>query len=321
MGIETAAIGALAPEILAGTAAATTAAGAGATAAGLGAAGAGATAGALGAAEAAGAVAGSLEAANAVGMLGGDALGAFISANQGWGTMTMAESLQGFMGALGESPVIQGLMAADEAANQGEEPPTQSTAPAAYDVQRPNQGADLTQSSSLMMQDNYGESSALAGLGFEDGGLVPKIQQIFPDNIFARTRAAQEEQAGLGSQQGNVTINIGGSGQPYGGMEHSPPQRPQQRVPVPPPSMEQLGIALQQFLGSFGQYQNGGKVRSGSSDVAAGGKIRGPQSKTGKDNQIIAVAGGEGIIPKDVMEVPGVADLLQSLIQTYHKPL
>jgi hypothetical protein len=171
MGIETAAIGALAPEILVGTAAATTAAGAGATAAGLGAgAGAGATAGALGAAEAAGAVAGSLEAANAVGMLGGDAMGAFISANQGWGTMTMAESMQGFMGALGESPVIQGLMTADEAANQGEEPPTQSTAPAAYDVQRPNQGADLTQSSALMLQDNYDDSSELAGLGFEDGG-------------------------------------------------------------------------------------------------------------------------------------------------------
>lgn len=301
MGIETAAAAALAPEILAGTAAATTATGAGA----------------LGAAEAAGAVAGSLEAANAVGMLGGDALGAFISANQGWGTMTMAESMQGFMGALGESPVIQGLMAADEAANQEEEPPARSSAPAAYDVQRPNQGADLTQSSSLMMQDNYGESSALAGLGFEDGGRVPKIQQLFPDNIFARTRAAREEQAGLGSQQGSVTINIGGSGQPYGGMEHSPPQRPQQRVPAPPPSMEQLAVALKQLIG----FQNGGKVRSGSSDVAAGGKIRGPQSKTGKDNQIIAVAGGEGIIPKDVMEVPGVADLLQSLIQTYHKPL
>ncbi len=50
-------------------------------------------------------------------------------------------------------------------------------------------------------------------------------------------------------------------------------------------------------------------------------KSRGPESKTGEDNQVIAVAGGEGILPKDVMEVPGVPELVKSLIQKYHQPV
>ena len=60
-------------------------------------------------------------------------------------------------------------------------------------------------------------------------------------------------------------------------------------------------------------------VRHVEDDAEAGGKIRGPQSKSGKDNQLIAVAGGEGILPTDVMEVPGVPELVQNLIKTYHK--
>ena len=55
--------------------------------------------------------------------------------------------------------------------------------------------------------------------------------------------------------------------------------------------------------------------------MKAGGEIRGPQSKSGRDNQIIKVAGGEGILPVDVMDVPGVADLVQSLITAFHKPV
>ena len=55
--------------------------------------------------------------------------------------------------------------------------------------------------------------------------------------------------------------------------------------------------------------------------MRAGGEIRGPESKSGKDNQIIKVAGGEGILPKDVMDVPGVADLVQNLIKTFHTPV
>ncbi len=319
MGIETAAIGALAPEILAGTAAATTAGTAGA-AAGLGAASA---AGAGAAAGGAGAVAGSLEAANVVGALGGDALGAFISANQGWGTMTAAESIQGFMGALAESPVIQGMQAAS-AANQPEAPDPGLHMHPAQEMRGANQTPSLLQQSDLMRQDSSADVQYLTGLGtlgFEDGGRVPtnRLQQMFPNNIFARTRQAQEEAAGLSSRSdGGVTINIGRTGEPYGepNVERSPGNAP--RTQVDGPSMEALAIALKQLISGF---QDGGQVRSGSSDVKAGGKIRGPQSKTGRDNQIIKVAGGEGILPKDVMDVPGVAQLVQSLIQTYHTPV
>lgn len=63
----------------------------------------------------------------------------------------------------------------------------------------------------------------------------------------------------------------------------------------------------------------GGDVRTGESDVKAGGKIRGPQTKDGEDNQLIAVGGGEGILAADVMKVPGVEQLVNLLNSTYHK--
>lgn len=68
------------------------------------------------------------------------------------------------------------------------------------------------------------------------------------------------------------------------------------------------------------KYQQGGQVRSGESDVQSGGKIKGPQSPTGEDNQVIGVAGGEGILAADVMEVPGVAELVKSLNDRFHTP-
>lgn len=77
----------------------------------------------------------------------------------------------------------------------------------------------------------------------------------------------------------------------------------------------------QQLMDAIARYNNGGAVRTGESDVQKGGKIRGPQSPTGQDNQVIGVAGGEGIIPKDVMDVPGVPEMLQGLIAKYHTPV
>ena len=68
------------------------------------------------------------------------------------------------------------------------------------------------------------------------------------------------------------------------------------------------------------RYRAGGTVRTGTSDVEAGGKIRGPQTKDGEDNQLIAVGGGEGILAADVMEVPGVAELVKSLNDRFHTP-
>ena len=317
MGIETAALLAAG----AGTAG-TTAAGVGAlgtAAAGAGAAGAGLAAGttaATAAAGGAGAVAGSLEAANLVGAIGGDALGAFISANQGFGTMTAAESIAGMGAALESSPYVQALQQGMEAANQQpEQTAKQSTAPAAYEQRGPNQNPSLTQQSSLMQQNNSTSSSSLDALGFADGGVVP----MFPDNIFTRTRQRREEEAGLtqpssGQPNGNITINVG-SGQ------SQQPERPVPRTEAPTPSISEFADSVLKLIQHSVGYQDGGQVRTGSSDVKAGGEIRGPQSKSGRDNQIIKVAGGEGILPVDVMDVPGVADLVQSLISTFHKPV
>ena len=321
MGIETAALLAAGAGTAGGTAATAAGVGAlGATAAGTaGAAGAGLAAGttaATAAAGGAGVVAGSLEAANLVGAIGGDALGAFISANQGFGTMTAVESIAGMGAALESSPYVQALQQGMEAANQQpEQPAKQSTAPAAYEQRGPNQNPSLTQQSSLMQQNNSTSSSSLDALGFADGGVVP----MFPDNIFTRTRQRREEEAGLtqpssSQPNGNITINVG-SGQ------SQQPERPVPRTEAPTPSISEFADSVLKLIQHSVGYQDGGTVRTGSSDVRAGGEIRGPQSKSGRDNQIIKVAGGEGILPVDVMDVPGVADLVQSLISTFHKPV
>ena len=324
MGIETAALLATGAGAAGGTAA--TAAGVGALgAAGAGAAGAGlAGAGAATAASGAGVVAGSLEAANLVGAIGGDALGAFISANQGFGTMTAAESIAGMGAALESSPYVQALQQGMEAADQQpEQPVKQSTAPAAYEQRGPNQNPSLTQQSSLMQQNNSTSSSSLDALGFADGGIVPSLQSLFSDNIFARTSQRREQEAGLAPQStpSNITINVGGQGQGQAGnqQQYQPGNVP--RSTAETPSVSDFADSVLQLIRSGAGYQDGGQVRTGSSDVKAGGEIRGPQSKSGRDNQIIKVAGGEGILPVDVMDVPGVADLVQSLIATFHKPV
>ena len=323
MGIETAALLAAGAGTAGGTAATAAGVGAlGATAAGAGAAGAAGAGLAAGttaagaAAGGAGAIAGSLEAANLVGAIGGDALGAFISANQGFGTMTAAESIAGMGAALESSPYVQALQQGMEAADQQpEQPVKQSTAPAAYEQRGPNQNPSLTQQSSLMQQNNSTSSSSLDALGFADGGRVP----MFPDNVFTRTRQRREEEAGLtqpssGQPNGNITINVG-SGQ------SQQPERPVPRTEAPTPSISEFADSVLKLIQHSVGYQDGGTVRTGSSDVRAGGEIRGPQSKSGRDNQIIKVAGGEGILPVDVMDVPGVADLVQSLITAFHKPV
>lgn len=158
------------------------------------------------------------------------------------------------------------------------------------------------------IRDNRMHSGGM--MAFADGGEVPQ-------DIFARTRARREQEAGLNGstqQPGNITINIGNAGD----------QKQEGKVPrseAQMPSMNDMAASIGNLLQSIVGFQDGGKIRTGSSDVKAGGEIRGPESKSGRDNQIIKVAGGEGILPKDVMDVPGVADLVQSLIQTYHTPV
>lgn len=82
---------------------------------------------------------------------------------------------------------------------------------------------------------------------------------------------------------------------------------------VPSKESDQLRQAIM-------KHMQGGKSRDSEKDIQAGGKIQGPESKTGEDNQVIAVGGGEGILAKDVMEVPGVANLVEFLNSKYHKP-
>ena len=329
-GAATAAGGALAAGAAGTAAAAGSAAAAGATAAGAaGSAAAGLTAAEAGmaaatiaegagaaagtAAGSTGVAAGSLEAANMVGAIGGDALGAFVSANQGFGTMTAAESVAGFGASLQSSPLVQGLQQANTASSAApeEQAPTINMAPMTP-TERPNQDMSLTQpgGGGGGMSAATQQASSLSPLGFANGGQVPQndLQRMAPDNIWARTRQRREEEAGLGSPGGsNITINVGGQAQ-------AP-------APAPAPTPQQESTGILQLIRQAAGYQNGGEVRTGSSDVRAGGEIRGPESKSGRDNQIIKVAGGEGILPKDVMDVPGVADMVQALIKTYHKPL
>lgn len=75
-----------------------------------------------------------------------------------------------------------------------------------------------------------------------------------------------------------------------------------------------------QLLEAIRHHANGGVVRSGEEDVQAGGKIQGPQTQSGEDNQVIAVGGGEGIIAADVMKVPGVEELVNMLNEQFHTP-
>lgn len=181
MGIETAAaLAAAAEAAAAGGAAAAGAAGTAAATAGtaLGAAETAAAVGGAAAAEAGGATlaAGSMEFANAVGSIGGDALGALVSANQGFGTMTAMESMQGMLASVQSSPLVEGLQAANSAANaEPEQPAKPYGGPTAGDPGRVNQNAALTQQSSLMQQSNNEEDelASLNTIGYQDGGRVP----------------------------------------------------------------------------------------------------------------------------------------------------
>lgn len=304
---------------------------AGATAAELGSAAVAADAGLAGAAAAgtAGAtsaiVPGSLEVANMVGAAGGDALGAFVSANGGFGTMTAAQSIGGMVEAVNASPLIEGLQtagkamsAASAASAQGAQPAKRYNGPQAQDPGRVNQNPGLTQTSGLMQginQDDYRPN--LGGLGFEDGGVIER-QQYDRGNLFSNTRRRREIEAGLGDPYptpSNVVVNVGTSQQEQ--------EKPKQQPSPAPTEADQRTWAgdLLHILRQFGMYADGGQIPQLSNHTTPEGEIKGPKSKSGADNQTVKVAGGEGVIPVDVMDVPGVADLLQGLIQTFHTPV
>lgn len=157
--------------------------------------------------------------------------------------------------------------------------------------------AALMQPGGDMEMLSTGADMLSAFMGFANGGKVP-----------AKPPASASPQTNQGQQLPTFVFNIGGATSPTEDKVHGYADGGQ----VSPES---------QLLSQLHQYASGGKVRSGEADVQKGGKIQGKQSPTGEDNQIIGVAGGEGIIPKDVMEVPGVPELLDRLIKQYHTPV
>lgn len=188
--------------------------------------------------------------------------------------------------------------------------------------------------------DNFVENAAMSMMGFADGGKVPSkqpqqggnmltnlIKSLAPANLFDQTNRKREQDAGIADptapQAQGITINVnsGSGGQqqqpqqeykPYGGFANGG------QVPSGiSPGMVQDHT---QLLEAIRHHANGGTVRSGASDVKAGGTIRGPQTKSGEDNQVIAVGGGEGILAADVMEVPGVSEFVKYLNDNYHTP-
>lgn len=194
-------------------------------------------------------------------------------------------------------------------------------------------GEDKLDEATTLMSDKFDTVMKLVDfMGFEDGGNVPDfIKDRQQNGFFAQTRNRREQEAGLNDNGsgGGVTINVNtGDAKQQPKQETNPTTNLLQKlreiagfshggqVPGPGDSME-----AEKLLRALRHYANGGAIRTGQSDARAGGEIRGPESKTGEDNQVIAVAGGEGILPKDVMEVPGVPELVKSLIQKYHQPV
>lgn len=175
--------------------------------------------------------------------------------------------------------------------------------------------------------------SLVTGGMFADGGQVPEtsnsLSKKFAGNLFEQTRQRREQEAGLNDAGGaGITINVNTGG----GNGSSQQQQPKQQQPSDAGGLAQQLRALLGFedggkvpdhmklIEAIRHHANGGQVRTGESDVNAGGKIRGPETKSGKDNQVIAVGGGEGILAKDVMDVPGVPELVKALNDRFHTP-
>lgn len=174
----------------------------------------------------------------------------------------------------------------------------------------------------------YGHREPGAG-AYADGGKIMDattlfqnlIQRLAPQNIFEQTRQRREQEAGTqpstkDQNRGGVVINVntGPSQEPYGGFERPGGTLPGRADGGQIEDDNNLAAAIR-------HYAMSGTAPSLASRTDSAGKITGPQSRSGRDNQLVAVGGGEGVIPKDVMEVDGVPQLLQQLIQKYHTPV
>lgn len=152
------------------------------------------------------------------------------------------------------------------------------------------------------MQSTLDTVSKIAGLFFADGGEVPDGK--------TKTGSKTESNALL-----EILRRVGDEPEAADNPQEEAAEGKSGAAPV------NTITPQEELLKSIQKLAGGGQVRSGEEDVQTGGKIKGKQSPTGHDNQVIAVAGGEGIIPKDVMEVEGVPELVRNLIQKYHTPV
>ena len=149
--------------------------------------------------------------------------------------------------------------------------------------------------------------------------------------MFNQVNQAREANAGLidpnAPAAGGIVINVNGGGSAGNQAPGTAVQQPQGGAAIKQGLRGMFGFADGGQIDSSNlqraimQFASGGQVPHINQQTDSRGKIGGPQSMTGQDNQLVKVAGGEGVIPVDVMQQPGVPEMLQKLIQTYHKPV
>ena len=207
------------------------------------------------------------------------------------------------------------------------------------------------QKQAQLMRDTYGSTHGGAYFAADGGKLVNNTtptqsstgpmswlqetiqriaSQLGGEDIWSRARERREREAGLSPQQ-QQGANGGGAGGVVINVNAPSPQQSQEYKPYG--GFEYPGGTLQgranggqitdsvDLMRALQHYAAGGQVPHIMEQTNSAGRLTGPQSKSGRDNQLVAVAGGEGVIPKDVMEVDGVPQLLQQLIQKYHTPV
>ena len=180
--------------------------------------------------------------------------------------------------------------------------------------------------------------------GAQDGGVLMggetsnSLSRRFQENIWEQARRRQEAEAmGTGSAPpaGGITINVG-TPAPAASATTAAPQAKEPSLLDDLTNMlrDSMRESIRRDRGyadggqitdtgnlqrAIQRHANGGAVPHIMDRTSKSGTLGGPQSQSGRDNQLVAVAGGEGVIPVDVMQVPGVSDLLKNLISTYHK--
>lgn len=166
------------------------------------------------------------------------------------------------------------------------------------------------------------ETQAKQGLAAQILAMILGSGQAGGGGLVSQTNRAREVNAGLEEPnapgQGGIVINVnGGGGAASGNRAPGTAVQNQRAIGFADGGQIDSGHLQRAIM----QFASGGQVPHINQQTDRAGKIGGPQSMSGQDNQLVKVAGGEGVIPVDVMQQPGVPEMLQKLIQTYHKPV